>query len=111
MKTIELTVWERVNLVGVARGQTAKDLDGLRQWLKILEILNLTEEEQVEIGLVQDGQSFQWEDAERLFEMEFEDADYKLLKDVVKAKSDWPVTSAENTIPLLEKFLVTTKEV
>ena len=120
MKTVELSVWERVQLAQYINRSDAKaDLSGMKQALKVLDILELTEEEKAEIGWT-DEPTFltcphcqadiqtspdgigRWTDAEKVWELEFEDADFGLLKSATTF--NWPTSLSKLLVPMLEKL-------
>lgn len=89
MKTISLTVFERLQLMGWLN-QRQGDLRFLRRAMRVLDALELSEEEREEVGLVEADGMLRWQDQERVFRIELEDADFALLAEAVGGKG-WPV--------------------
>lgn len=81
---LNLTVWQRVRvttLVGGLRGSLAV----MRKGGKILDVVELSKQEQQEVGLVAVGQSIHWEDTDCRFALEIKDREAAgLLKQVVE---------------------------
>ena len=88
MINLQLTTFERLTLVGWVAQQKG-DLRAIRQWIQVLDVLELSEAEKAEVGFVlhPDGRAM-WEEPERTFELELEDAQFALLQQALKA--EWP---------------------
>jgi len=71
--------------------QQRGDLKFLRRALRVLETLELSEQEKEEVGLVQAGEMLRWRDEERRFSIKLEDEDFKLLSQALEAT--WPVNA------------------
>jgi len=94
MKTLRLTVWERLQLANVLNEQRG-NLAQIRRYLRVLDAVELNEKERLKIDLQvvqRDGRppQFQWrEDADK-FDIELEDADFDILAEVVRSYVQWP---------------------
>jgi len=91
MTNVSLSVFDRLTLTGVLAAQQG-DLLRLRVIFRLLDALELREEEAEEIGLESkpDGR-MQWRLDAPDKEIEFSDADLAVLKEIVSAKNDWLV--------------------
>lgn len=89
MKVVELTTWERVTLLGCI--PPTCPLVELPKYLRIVEILTLTEGEEKIVGFLRlpDGRSA-WTKTKYLFSIDFENADYRFLMQLVRARKQWP---------------------
>ena len=88
MINLQLTTFERLTLVGWVAQQKG-DLRAIRQWIQVLDVLELSEAEKAEVEFVQhpDGRAV-WKESEQTFELELEDAQFALLQQALKA--EWP---------------------
>jgi hypothetical protein len=102
---IELTTWERIQLLRLTYGQTGKNAGELRQFIRIMNVLELSDEEKRWIGFreMTDGGT-EWDDTEREFELEFEREDFALLKARVDSFTEWPVVGAQLIVNMLDKL-------
>lgn len=94
MKTLSLTVWERLQLAGVL-GEQRGNLAQIRRYLRVLDAVELSEAERLEIGLQivqQDGQppQFRWREDAGEFNIELEDADFDILAEATHSYDQWP---------------------
>lgn len=105
MKRLQLTTWERVTLLGCIPRTCL--LVEMPQYLRVVEILTLTEEEE---NLVEyttrrtpDGrESATWEKTELLFDVEFSKVDFRFLMGLVDARKQWPRLA--QTLVLIERL-------
>jgi len=102
---LELTTWQRVIVISILnalRGPVAI----VRKAGKLLDILDLSQEEKADIGLVELAPgSFQWKDAGRTWEMEIADRELAaFLKQQVQAFQDWPVARRADVEDLLAQL-------
>ena len=89
MINLQLTTFERLMLVGWVGQQRVQGLLLIRQWIQVLDVLELSEAEKHAVGYVlhPSGQAV-WNEAQRTFELELEDAQFALLQQALKA--EWP---------------------
>ena len=89
MINLQLTTFERLMLVGWVGQQRVQGLLLIRQWIQVLDVLELSEAEKTAVGFVQhpDGRAL-WKEEGRTFELELEDAQFALLQQALKA--EWP---------------------
>jgi len=101
MKNIQLTVWDRLQLLGCIPRQD--DVINIRKHLRLMGVLELSDKEKIKVGLVTstDG-SARWKDPDYYFKMEIEDADFEHMAMLVKKRDNWPTT--KQTIELLDKI-------
>jgi hypothetical protein len=92
VKTLNLTIWERVQLTTLMAQQRGNPQQ-YRKSIRVLDVVELNEEEQEAVGYeatVTNGRlDFNWKH-ERDFELSFEDADYKTLTMAVTSFDGWP---------------------
>lgn len=87
---LTLTTWQRLQLL-MLMSQTQGDLRTINKALKLIDILELTSEEQDEIGLIQTATGFTWNRGDKTWKIEVQDDNLvTFLKERVKAKQDWP---------------------
>lgn len=103
MKTLELTTWERVQLLTCIPAQDT--VSNVRKHLRVMDILELNEDEQKLVGFTNVGQGFEWarDKADYEFELTFEDSDLEHLVKLVEGRDNWPSTRL--TVVLLDKIL------
>ena len=103
MRKINLTTWERVQLLTCVPAQDT--VSNVRKHLRIMDILELDEDEQKLVEFTNVGQGFQWarDKQDHEFELTFEDSDLEHLVKLVEGREDWPSTKL--TVVLLDKVL------
>ena len=110
MKNIMLTTWERVQLIQCIP-PTGHTIEDVRKHLRVADILELTEEEKKLVGWREiqttQGMSTSWGmDAkvkpDHEFEVQFEDADFDHLKQLMTKRQEWP--TSQLTLELHEKL-------
>ena len=88
---LKLNTWQRVQLemlVGGAKGPAATS----RKAVKLLDILEMNDEEKAQVGFRQDGGIIQWEDLEHVWDIEVKDGNLEaFLRELVRGKTDWTV--------------------
>ena len=102
---IELTVWQRVQLLGIVSGARG-DLRTLRLALQALDALEFTEDERETTGLVEEAGQVRCsaEAAAATFKLTFEKPALQYLQGVVKTFQAWPVARAQEVFDLLSKL-------
>lgn len=91
---LNLTTWQRLTLLQMMNGVQG-DLRTVNKALKLIDLLELTPEEQEAIGLqaTPDG-TIRWADNGQRFELEVKDGNLAaFLKEQVEAKQDWPAVA------------------
>ena len=110
MKTLNLTTWERVQLLQCVP-PTGRSIEDVRKHLRVADILTLTDEEKKLIGWREiqttQGVSTSWGvDAkvkpDHEFSLEFEDADLAHLKQLISQRKEWP--TSQLTLDLHKKL-------
>jgi len=92
MKDMELDIWERITLVDViSRPEKTTDLSEVRKRLRLLEVLELSEEEVGEVGLKTEGTRITWKDNVST-PITLEDADFEALAAIAKGWQHWRVS-------------------
>lgn len=100
MKTLELTVFERVQLLDWL-GRQQGTLAEIRRALPVMDVLELSDEEKVQVEFVQHANGrVTWKDTDRMFALELEDAQFDVLKPALQ--SQWPM--ARPILAMLEKI-------
>ncbi len=105
MLRLELTTWQRIMAVQALNGQTGH-ISTIRKALKLLEILELNEEERVAVELreLQPGQ-YMWTDTQRRFELEIKDRELAaFLRRAVEQYGQWPVEYAAHVLDLCQQL-------
>jgi hypothetical protein len=114
MITLELTAWERLQLSGWAAGNVRGDLDVQRHGMRLLDVLELSEEEKEAAGWHEirhprcpmcrreGGIEIALENPETVFVLSFEDGDAALLRPAIAW--DWPLDRQGRVLALLEKL-------
>lgn len=91
---LNLTTWQRLTLLQML-GRVQGDLRTVRKALKLIDLLELSPEEQEAIGLqaAPDG-TIRWTDDGARFEIEISDGNLAtFLREQVEARTDWPATA------------------
>jgi len=97
MKSMSLTTWERIQLLKCVP-PSAPTIEMVRKHLRVAGVLGLTEKEKELIGWQErnvptpQGTQTQsiWQDTEREWEIDFEDADFEHLRQLVNQRQSWP---------------------
>ena len=91
MKTLNLNIWERVQLttlIAQQRGNPAQ----YRRFVRVLDVVELTEDEQKAVGyeatVIGNRLDFNWKQ-DREYELSFEDADFVTLIKAVFSFEGW----------------------
>lgn len=104
MKTLNLNIWERVQLTSLMAQQRGTPQQ-YRRFIRVLDVVEMSEAEVKTTGykanVVNGRLDFSWEQAQN-FELEFEDADYKTLITAVTSFIGWPTDRRVG--PLLDKL-------
>ena len=102
MKTLTLGINDRLLIKSVLLGLRG-GADILRQIFRVVDIVDLSEEEEKKINLRQEGMKLLWDDDEEInTKFKFEDADFEFMKKHVNAKNDYPAD--KRTIALIDKI-------
>ena len=103
MRTIKFTTWERIQATQCVPPQDS--VHEVRKHLRVLQVLELTPEERKKVGWVMttDG-GISWQDAKHEVKLEFEDADFEHLLELVEKREAWP--TMPETATLLDKMEV-----
>jgi len=99
MKALALNTFERMTLAQWVNQQKG-DLRKIRQLIKLLDKLELSEKEKREVGCVQIENQMMWKDKDRIFGLEFEDTEFDLLLPALEGK--WPADRV--VLAMLEKL-------
>lgn len=89
MMKLELTVWDRVQLLGLVRAQRG-DVGLIVDMMALVKVLELSDKEKGAIGLVQEKEGTFWK-TEGTYMVEFTKAQMGTLKKLVSNHLDWPV--------------------
>lgn len=101
MQVLELSTWERirlVNMIGSLQDPRKQNIRFVRSCLRLLDILELTDGEERQVGFVENeaagdfARRVRWQDTEREFELNFEDADAELLHRLVTEYTGWEIS-------------------
>ena len=97
---MKFTVWERVQ-IGTILGAQKGPVGHIRKCLKLMDALELTDDEKKSAGFVSNGLRMEWA-TELTADIDLSDEDYKFLKGIVESFDGWPVDP--RTMELAEKF-------
>ena len=108
MKSLKLTAWDRIQLVRCIPAEGT--ISDIAKYLRLVDVLELSEEEGMEIGLREFStqgprgvlKRFEWDDQDREFDLSLEDADFGLLSRLVAKHKGWP--RSRLTLDLKEKL-------
>jgi len=114
MKELKLTTWERTRLIRIIISinrfilQQMCDLGAVRNFLKLLDVLELTEEEKKQVSWISIGTEGQatWSrtSATHEFNVSFEDTDYELLLETITNFGGWSPSEGRLADILGKKF-------
>ncbi len=91
MKTLKLDVNERLLIVNVLSGVRG-NVSVLRQAIKVIDIVDLSEKERNKINLRREKDMLRWDDEKGVKKtFDFEDAEFIFLKEKMSTKTDYPV--------------------
>ena len=97
---MKLTIWERVQLGSLVRAQKG-DVGLIIDMLPIAKKLDITDEEQEEIGLIREKGGTFWKE-EKETDLNLSDNEIKILSGLVHDSHNWPVD--DRVVILSEKF-------
>ena len=100
---LELNTWQRLMCIQALNARTGH-ISMLRKALKLLDTLELSEEERAAVGYVElpDG-TRRWVDTERRWPLEIVDRDLTdFLRQSVRQFAGWPVDQAAQALALFE---------
>ena len=102
---LELSTWQRLSLTQII-GEQQGPVSIVRKAGKLLDILEMTDEEKKEVGLVQDPQvGFRWNNTDRIWGLEISDGNLAAyLKEVAKGHGGWSVRNRDQVLDLFEKL-------
>lgn len=102
---LNLTTWQRIEIIVRIRALRG-DANLLRKAMKLLDILELTDEEQSEISLrtTKEG-NLMWKNPDTRWEIEIADGNLvAFIQEVIGAEKGWPVQNAQEILDLLEQL-------
>ena len=85
MKKLELTTFERMALAQWVNQQKG-DLRTIRSLIRLLDKLELSDDEERAVGFVQVDDRLMWTDQDRTFPLQLEDAEFDLLAPALEAE-------------------------
>lgn len=102
---VELSTWQRLVLVGILNGVQG-NVGELRKASRVLDTLEMTEEEGKSIGLLQSGNTYAWDPHENTWTVTLTKEDMSYLKGLVEKHPGWQVANREEVFALCEKLEV-----
>lgn len=108
---LNLTTWQRIMCVQALNAQ-AGHISLIRKALRLLEILELSQDDRETVGLRELATGgFSWRDTERRFELEIADRELAaFLKRAVSSYQNWPVEQARQVADLFAQLGVEVEE-
>lgn len=102
--TLTLNTWQRIILVRIVEGMRGT-VGQLRQGMRLLDALELSDEEKAQVGYQENGNAAYWDDTERRWSVTIErDEDAQLLRRLVEQFDGWPQDNAELVFDLVEQL-------
>jgi len=101
---LNLTTWQRLQLL-MLMNQVQGDLRTINKALKLIDLLEMSDEESKEIGLQSTSTGFTWRDTSKEWNIEIKDRNLvTFLKQKVELKQDWPAAFAREVLDLCEQL-------
>jgi len=101
---LNLSTWHRIMLDSII-GKMEGNVDTIYTASKVLDAIRMTEDEVKTVNLRQVGPGLQWDEADKLWEVEIPDGKpLDFLRNVVKGHDKWPVSGAGQVIALMEQL-------
>lgn len=100
---LELSTWGRVMLIS-AIGQLRGNIMLVRKSMKILDTLELSDQEKEEVGFKTTPAGAFWQDAGHLFPLEFSEDDLELMKRAAKEYQEWPAGQGALVVELCKRL-------
>lgn len=105
MKVLELTATQRINIVALINQSQGGPAELRKMW-RVLDRVELSEDEQKEVGLRFDGPTMLWDGqkAAKVSQVELEDADFNTLRGLVSNWQGFRAGDRSWLKPLLEQL-------
>ncbi len=101
---LTIDTWQRATLVTVV-GRLQGPVAMIRNAGKLLDILEFSEEEQVEVGMIQTPVGLQWSNRTRKWDIEIPDGNQaELLKRAAQQFDGWPAGNREQVFDLIDQL-------
>lgn len=100
---LEINTWQRVMLTAVV-GQLRGNVHLLRKAIKVLDILEMTDEEKQAIGYTELSTGARWDDTERRFPLEFDQEAITLIQQAIERFEGWPAEQAALVFDLCQQL-------
>jgi hypothetical protein len=101
---LRLSTWQRLQLL-LLMNNVQGDLRTVRKALKLIDIFEMTKEEESEIGLQATPGGFTWRPTDKRWELEIKDSNLvAFLKEHVQAKQDWPAAAGREVMDLCKQL-------
>jgi hypothetical protein len=101
---LELTTWQRMACIQALNAMTGH-ISLIRKGIKLLDILEMSEQEQAEVGMVLQGAAFVWRDKARKWSLEVSDGNLvEHLKRAVLAFQGWPQDAGREVVDLFAQL-------
>jgi len=101
---LNLTTWQRLQLL-MLMNSVQGDLRTINKALKLIDLLEMSEDEQEEVGLRSTTKGFTWNDPNKRWDVEVKDGNLvAFLKQRVEGKADWPAASGREVLDLCEQL-------
>jgi len=101
---LNLTTWQRLQLL-MLMNSVQGDLRTINKALKLIDLLEMGEDEQEEVSLRSTPTGFTWDDPNKRWDIEVKDRNLvTFLKQKVELKQDWPAVSGREVLDLCEQL-------
>jgi hypothetical protein len=102
MQEIEFTIWQRLSLLQVLGGLRG-DLSVMRRGVKVMDKVDLSQDERESAGVRPEGNSLKWEN-QATKTIELTEPEFSLVKRVVRDYQGWTLAGADELFDLAEKL-------
>jgi hypothetical protein len=101
---LELTTWQRMACIQALNAMTGH-ISLIRKGIKLLDILEMSEQERVEIGMVLQDDVLTWQDKTRKWPLEITDGNLaEHLRRAVQGFQGWPQGSGREVVGLFDQL-------
>jgi len=101
---LSLSTWQRLQLLMIMNGVQG-DLRAINKALKLIDLFEMSKDEQEEIGLQSAASGFVWDNPDKKWDIEIKDPNLvAFLKQKVEEKQDWPAVSGRAVLDLCKQL-------
>lgn len=100
---LKVNTWQR-QMLGMLCGEMKGNVSTIRQAMKLLDVLELTEEEKKKINFRTFPEGQVWDDADLAYELDIEKEGIELLCNLYSSFDQWPANQAQLVLDLGEQL-------